>query len=109
MIGSRQNLIWIFICVGLLYISLINGNIYFIIFNIVLILSFVFLYFRDKNSENETLDIIALLAANGHKEIDYDRVRELRKSKFTPNDVKFVNYYKRKGIIPFDTKFVNLS
>jgi len=109
MIGSRQNLIWILISVGLLYMSLINGNGYFIIFNIILILVFVILYFMDKKSENETLDIIALLAANGHKEIDYDRVRELRKSRFTQDDVKFVNYFKRKGIIPFDTKFINLS
>ena len=109
MIKSVKDLLWMLFSIGLLYISLVRGDKYFIIFAIIFIMAFVVLFFLDKNSENEILDIVALLAANGHKEIDFNRVRELRKSKSEQDYVKFVNYYKRKGIIPFDTKFVNLS
>jgi len=106
MINSKKNLIWIVICIVFIYVSLVSDSMYSIIFWAFLLLSNIAFYFIDKRCENITLDTISQLYSK-NKQIDIKELCDNRNCKFTQNDLKFLNYYKRKGLIPFDAELID--
>ncbi len=106
MISSRSNMLWIIFSIVALYFGLVTGQTYLIYGMSFMTLSFIVFFFLDKKCENHTLDAISKLYAK-NKQIDIQELSNTRNCKFTQNDLKFFNYYKRKGVIPFDAELID--
>ncbi|WP_457743288.1 hypothetical protein [Sulfurimonas sp.] len=106
MINSKQNILLIIFVFLAIYISLVAGSVYFAFFWFLMLILEIISYFRNKKCENKTLDIISQLYAQ-NKQIDIEKLSDQRNCKFTQDSLKFFNYYKRKGLIPFDAELVD--
>jgi hypothetical protein len=106
MISSKKNIIWIIVSIVFIYITLVSGGGYSLYFWILMLLFYIVFYFIDKRCENITLDTISQLYSK-NKQIDIKELCDNRSCKFTQNDLKFLNYYKRKGLIPFDAELID--
>jgi len=106
MISSKKNIIWIIVSIVFMYITFISGGGYSLYFWILMLIFYIVFYFIDKKCENITLDIISQLYAI-NKQIDIKELSDKRSCGFTQNDLKFFNYYKRKGLIPFDAELID--
>jgi hypothetical protein len=106
MISSRSDVMLIIFSVVSIYFGLVTGQTYLIYGMSFMALSFLVSFFRDKKCENNTLDAISKLYAQD-KQIDIQELSNTRNCKFTQNDLKFFNYYKRKAVIPFDAELID--
>jgi len=106
MISSKSNMLWIVFSILGFYFGLVTNETYLMYGMPFFMTIFVVFFFIDKRCENMTLDVISELYAK-NKQIDIKELSNKRSCGFTQNDLKFFNYYKRKGLIPFDAELVD--
>lgn len=106
MIDSKSNILWTVFSIAGLYFGLVTNQTYLIYLMLFMTIFFIVFFFKDKRCENITLDVISELYAK-NKQIDIKELSDKRLCGFHQNDLKFFNYYKRKGLIPFDAELID--
>ncbi|MCX6052729.1 MAG: hypothetical protein NTZ60_09480 [Campylobacterales bacterium] len=81
-------------------------GIWWLAFGMVMIVLWILMYLKDKKIEREVLDAIDKLSNKGYK-IDIHEMSNMLTSRYTGNIDNLLNYYKRKGIIPFNIEFID--
>lgn len=106
MINSKKDILWIIISIIGSYFGLITMQDYVSIGMLLLAIIFTVFYFIDKKCEDRTLDVVSQLYIE-NKQIDIEKLSSKRNCNFTQDSLNFFNFYKRKGLIPFDAELTD--